>query len=73
MEQLGRFLACLETILGHHGSLEAVLGALRRGAGSILDAVLGGQNRSGAPPVVVSELSSEEPYKGFEAKKRNER
>ena len=62
LEQLGRFLACLETILCHHGSLEAVLGALRWGAGSILDAVLGGQNRSGATLVVVSELLRGELY-----------
>ena len=54
--QLKHVLARLETVLGRHGSLEAVLGALRWGARTILDAVLGGQNRSGATPVMVSEV-----------------
>ena len=34
----------LEIVLDRHGSIEAVLGALRPGARSILDAVLGGLN-----------------------------
>ena len=71
--RLGRVLARLETVLGRHGSLEAVLGALRPGARTILNAVLGGQNRSGATPADVSELFSGELYEGFEAKKRNTR
>ena len=47
--RLGPVLACLETVLGRHVSLEAVLGALRWGAGV-------GQNRSGVTPADVSEL-----------------
>ena len=73
MGRLKRVLARLETVLGRHGSLEAVLGALRPGARTILDTVLGGQNRSGATPEVVSELLSGELYQGFEAQKRNKR